>query len=390
MRIYDSVHGFIHFNEIESAVIDSFPFQRLHYIRQLGITYLVYPGGTHTRFEHSLGVMEIATSIFDKLTKSFPLPEDHDYWRQIVRLAALCHDLGHMPFSHVAEKELLGKKGHEEWTSKIMQSSYFTPIWEKISHPKRKCIDDLLKISLGQGKSWAPWERVLSEIVIGDFFGADRIDYLLRDAQCTGVAYGLIDYHQLIEMLKILPFEGHLAMGVEENGIESCEALLLARHFMYRRVYHYATAKAYAFHLVRFMKKVYTEKTLHSLDEYLFMTDNEVLSAMTEAARKGDPDAAALLTRHRRFKAIELEERMTEKELKEFKVKLSIPDPLIAWEFSSEKREKAGLSFPVLKKDGSISDAKKLSEILIPSPPKGWVYLDPQYEQAFYQFLQTV
>ena len=117
MKIYDSVHGFIHFNEIESALIDTEVFQRLHYIHQLGISYMIYPGATHTRFEHSLGTMHIATQIFDQISED-------PYWRQIVRLAALCHDLGHLPFSHVAEEVLLGAKGHEEWTLKIIESPY--------------------------------------------------------------------------------------------------------------------------------------------------------------------------------------------------------------------------------------------------------------------------
>src|ERR1700722_17529447 len=121
-KIYDAVHGFIRFNSIERNLIDILAFQRLHHIRQLGITFLVYPGATHTRFEHSLGTMEVATRIFDHLLeKQMKLP-DVDYWKQIVRFAALCHDLGHLPFSHDAESTLLGDMGHEQWTIRIIQS----------------------------------------------------------------------------------------------------------------------------------------------------------------------------------------------------------------------------------------------------------------------------
>src|SRR5476651_2062324 len=91
-KIYDSVHGFISFDEFEKELIDSLPFQRLHYIHQLGIAYLVYPGATHTRFEHSLGVMELASQIFDRIASKHEIPQA-DYWRQVLRLAALCHDL---------------------------------------------------------------------------------------------------------------------------------------------------------------------------------------------------------------------------------------------------------------------------------------------------------
>lgn len=393
MKIYDSVHGFIRFNEIESQLIDSFPFQRLHYIHQLGIAYLVYPGGTHSRFEHSLGVMELASRIFDKITEEFPLPEKGEYWRQIVRLAALCHDLGHLPFSHVAEKALLKKGGHEKWTLAVIESSYLKPLWDLLGTPHAK--EDLIKLSVGEKKmeelglapQFTPWERVLSEIITGDFFGADRIDYLVRDAQCTGVAYGLIDYHQLIEMLRILPFNGRLELGIEENGIESCEALLLARHFMHRRVYQYSTAKAYSFHLMRFMQKFYKGNEMNDLDRYLWMTDNEVLSAIASAAREGDKDAIALFTRKQRFKAIEINDKMKEEELHKIKRDLQLPEGAIAWEFSQKTPHKVGFSFPVLKKNGNIVHGGQCSEILIPSGPAGWIFIAPEFETPLRKIL---
>jgi len=109
-KICDPVHGFIRFGELEQRVIDSRPFQRLRYIRQMGVAYLIYPGATHTRFEHSLGVMELVTRIYN--TISHDLPEERvAYWRQILRLAALCHDMGHLPFSHTAEQVLLPEGG---------------------------------------------------------------------------------------------------------------------------------------------------------------------------------------------------------------------------------------------------------------------------------------
>ena len=242
MKIYDAVHGFIHFNALESKLIDTEPFQRLRYIHQLGISYMVYPGGTHTRFEHSLGTMHLGTQIFDQIAND----KDRDYWRQILRLAALCHDLGHLPFSHVAESRLLGPNGHEQWTLNVIESDYLAPVWEAASRlfPGFPIAEHVIKLALGEEKlksirpeiSFTPWEKIYSQIVTGDFFGSDRIDYLLRDASATGLSYGLFDYKQLIEMLVVIPDEkGELTLGVEENGIASCEALLLARHFMVLR-----------------------------------------------------------------------------------------------------------------------------------------------------------
>src|SRR6059058_2083331 len=119
-EIRDPIHNFIRVETEERRILDSRPFQRLRYIHQLAMTYLVYPGATHRRFEHSLGVMELATRIFDVVTDKANITDDvrellpevdddfkRTYWRQVLRTAALCHDVGHLPFSHAAEKDLL-------------------------------------------------------------------------------------------------------------------------------------------------------------------------------------------------------------------------------------------------------------------------------------------
>ncbi|MBS0606068.1 MAG: HD domain-containing protein [Parachlamydiales bacterium] len=409
-KIYDAVHGFIRFNELERELIDSDPFQRLHYLHQLGISFLVYPGATHTRFEHSLGAMELATRIFDRIASKHSRTDvDLDYWRQIIRLAALCHDLGHLPFSHVAEKVLLGKGGHEKWTLAVIQSDQLKSIWDKLQkrHPERNVTSDLIKMALGAKKAeeigldlpFTPWEKVMTEVITGDFFGADRIDYLLRDAQCTGVSYGLFDYHQLIEMLCILPTpgdpKGSLELGIEENGMESCEALLLARHFMHQRVYQYSSSKAYSFHLARFMKQFYSQGNyLESLDAYLTMTDNEVLSALRRAAIEpnalGHADARALLKRHDRFLAIELKKGIGEENLKKLQQLLAIASDAISWNLAKEKLDDRPPTFPVLKRSGAIVDSSQCSKILIPTGSQSWVFIAPAFERPFREALEEI
>ena len=119
-EIRDPIHVFIRLTSEERRVLDSQPIQRLRHISQLGMTHLVYPGATHRRFEHSLGVMELASRIYDVVTAPANInhesvnavvadPFHHKYWRRALRMAALCHDLGHLPFSHAAEHELLPK-----------------------------------------------------------------------------------------------------------------------------------------------------------------------------------------------------------------------------------------------------------------------------------------
>ena len=119
-EIRDPIHVFIRLTTDERQVVDSIPFQRLRNIHQLAMSYLVYPGATHKRFEHSLGVMELASRVYDIVTAQDNIhPKVRElipeismeakliYWRNVLRMAALCHDLGHLPFSHAAEKLLL-------------------------------------------------------------------------------------------------------------------------------------------------------------------------------------------------------------------------------------------------------------------------------------------
>jgi len=422
-KIYDAVHGFIPFDEFEKELIDTLAFQRLHYIHQLGIAYLVYPGATHTRFEHSLGVMHLATLMFDKICKSVRpdvfhfVPRkgssDYLYWKRVIRMAALCHDLGHLPFSHVAEKDILGHIGHEAWTLKIIDSAYLKPVWDRLKASpayledlvERNIVEDIKKIAVGEstweklmGTPFSPWERIMSEIITGDFFGADRIDYLLRDAKSTGVAYGLFDYHQLIETLRILPSPDRggdeLLLGIDENGLESCEALLLARHFMHRRIYQYPSVKAYNFHLRRYMKAVFFQKMLESVDEFLSVSDTDVISALNKAAKNpnlpGHKDAECVIFRQHRFRAVALPDTITQKHLQEFKEKHKMTDAMIEWEFHTVETPPDRLSFPVSCRHVIIRKAKDCSDLLLKTLSKrsNWVYISPECDLHLTHFLE--
>ncbi len=425
-KIYDSVHGFIPFDEFEKELIDSVPFQRLHYIHQLGAAYLVYPGATHTRFEHSLGVMELATLMFEKICKSVRpdvfhfVPRkgsaDYLYWRRVLRMAALCHDLGHLPFSHVAESGILGQEGHESWTIKIIESPSMQHVWSKLkSAPsyledliERDIVEDIKMVAVGEakwqqlnpGSTFTPWVRIVSQIITGDFFGADRIDYLLRDSKTTGIAYGLFDYHQLIETLRILPSaEGgsdDLQLGIDENGLESCEALLLARHFMRRRVYQYSSVKAYNFHLRRFMQELIPLASLKSVEDFLHWSDPGVISALSLAARNpkavGHDDAKCVYYRQQRFRALALASDITEKDLILFKKKRSIAERDLAWEFVKETSfAPEAFTFPVARRHVVIQKASDVSDLLlrIPLDKANWVYISPKHDLDLVDFLES-
>jgi hypothetical protein len=408
-KIYDPIHGFIKYDEIEKKLIDSIPFQRLHYIRQLGVTYLVYPGATHTRFEHSLGVMQLASQIYKRLLSSirtdvFELvprkgSEDYRYYKKILRLAALCHDLGHLPFSHGAERRLL-KEGHERWTLNIINDPILNKIWEKLSKKigfkNRNIKEDITKLSLGEESlnrlkvniKFTSFEKMLSKIITGDFFGADRIDYLLRDAKYTGVSYGQFDYLQLIEMLRILPLKNNtLEIGIDENGLESLEALLLARHFMHKRVYQHPSVKAYNFHLSNVMQKIYFQN-FKDVSSFLNETDASVITKLYEIIKNIESDlyfdASKIILRKKHFKAIPIDSDITKEDIKKFKEKNNISDKKIYFEIL-EKKEKKDFNFLISKKNFDMIEISKYSSLInsIPTSEKSWVYISKEYEELF-------
>jgi HD superfamily phosphohydrolase len=269
-EIRDPIHAFVRLDGDERRVVSSRPFQRLRAIHQLSMSYLVYPGATHRRFEHSLGVMELASRIFDVVTdrhtvineirdRISQLNDDDQlrYWRRALRFAALCHDIGHLPFSHAAERELLPDGwDHERLTAELILSDEMKPIWDSLEVPVRP--EDIVRLAIGprEGGTLTTWEALLSEIIVGDVFGADRMDYLLRDSHHAGVAYGRFDQYRLIDTLRILlpaptseldtPTEP--VLGVEEGGLQSAEALLLARYFMYSQVYFHRVRRIYDKH----------------------------------------------------------------------------------------------------------------------------------------------
>jgi len=302
-EIRDAIHVFARLDSDERKVLDSRPFQRLRNIHQLALTHLVYPGATHTRFEHSLGVMELADRAYRVITAKEnvkgsagsvvpPGEEAWGYWRRVLRMAALCHDIGHLPFSHAAEEKLLPQgRTHESLTVDLIESDEMVGIWRKMIPPLTP--EHIVKLAVGPKKLkdciFDKWERILAELIVGDSFGVDRMDYLLRDSHHAGVVYGKFDQFRLIDTLRILPEtdeEGAEPMlGIESGGLDSAAGLLLARYFMYSQVYFHRVRRAYDFHLQDFMSAWLGERGLPTkLDDFLSLTDNEVLVEMRKAA----------------------------------------------------------------------------------------------------------
>ncbi len=226
-----------------------------------------------------------------------------EYWRSVLRMAALCHDMGHLPFSHAAEKELLPDEvGHEQITRALIESDLMKAVWDGMR--PRPEPEDVVKLALGPKEAkdltFNTWEAILAEMIVGDVFGADRIDYLLRDSLHTGVAYGRFDHHRLIQTMRILPPAPDLAggeeaptgeeaarstLGVVRGGLESAEGLLIARYFMFSQVYFHSTRLIYDTHLKEFLQLWLPGGQFPSDPEgHLRVTDNEVMAAIAVAA----------------------------------------------------------------------------------------------------------
>ncbi|MDO8873059.1 MAG: HD domain-containing protein [Methanoregula sp.] len=217
--IKDPVHGYVEVEEFALALLDSPALQRLRYIKQLGFSYLVYPGANHTRFEHSLGTMFLA----DVACRRFGLSDDE---RRLVIAAALLHDIGHGPFSHASEplmKKFLHRTHDDielivkDHAGDLLRASDIDP-------------DELCSVVKGK--------HPLSGIIHGDL-DVDRMDYLLRDAYYTGAPYGTVDAQRLIRHLIKTP-EG---MVLDENGVNAAESLLIARTLMRPSVYYHHVSR---------------------------------------------------------------------------------------------------------------------------------------------------
>jgi len=271
-EIKDPVHGYIHFTEIEKAVIDSRPLQRLRRIKQLAGAELTYPGALHTRFTHSLGVMHLSGLIGEHLKEIDYLTDDEV---QKLRLAGLLHDVGHGPFSHVYEEILdkYQKLTHEDLGRRIVKKSEIGDILSAHGFSK----EEISQLSTGalrkKGKDF------LNQAIAGHF-SSDIMDYLVRDSYFAGVEYGRVDVHRLISSLDLID-STLLADYSDAFGV--IESFIIARVEMFNVVYFHRTVRATNVMLARSMDFAEAELGLSSfktVDDFLKLNDSTVTSAL--------------------------------------------------------------------------------------------------------------
>ena len=269
-EIRDPVHGYVKMTEVERELIDSPFVQRLRRIHQLAGSYLVYPGATHTRFEHVVGAMHVAGQIAESLARDSEMPADQI---QEVRIAALLHDVGHGPFSHMYEEVLSesNRASHEDISQRVILETSIRDILNRNGFSPKK----MSEFAVGRQKTKSPF---MNEIIAGSL-SADMMDYLPRDSYFTGVEYGKVDAQRVIDSLHVA--EGHLV--IDDAALYAFEALLLARYEMFKAVYFHRTVRAAEVMLVRSMKlsdSVLGLTDLSDLGRYLELTDEVVLQKL--------------------------------------------------------------------------------------------------------------
>jgi HD superfamily phosphohydrolase len=292
-KIRCPVHGFIHYSVNERAFIDHPTFRRLRNVKQLALTCYVYPGAMHSRFEHSLGVMEMATRAFDALSAKHGqkiagelgrLPELQNdplvRGRQVVRMLALLHDIGHPAFSHAAESAL-PLKDHEAVSVHVIQNVFGQMLNERFFPG----MADLL-VKLMEKK---PEVTFLRQFVVSEI-DMDRTDYLRRDSLHCGVDYGRFDFHRLIEALTVIenPESKQLQIGLERGGEHVFEALILARYQMNTQVYFHRIRRIYDRYLTDYMASWAKEHYL-TVESILDYDDMDLLTVMKAESKTEGP-----------------------------------------------------------------------------------------------------
>ncbi len=269
--IKDPIHGYVRISQIERSIIDTEPVQRLKRIRQLAGSEFVYPAANHTRFEHVIGTMHLAGELAEALPIHLP-----QHQQEQLRLAALLHDIGHGPFSHVFEPLLtkyLGKN-HEDFVPWLVNETEISQRLESAG------LDPKILGRLAIGKL-SDREQPYLDQIISSGVDVDKMDYVVRDSFHTGAGYGSIDVHRLLYTMDIV--EGNLS--VDGTAVATLESFLLARFESFRTIYFHRASRAVQIMLVRALEASRDELHLLDLDrpeDFLRLDDYKVWTELKE------------------------------------------------------------------------------------------------------------
>ena len=352
-------------NDLEHEIVDTLLFQRLRRIRHLGLADYVYPGATHSRFAHSLGALFVMDKISGTLIQQGHLDEGN---KQKLRLAALLHDIGHYPFSHVLETQYIKRFGekakHDIVGAELIRK---TSIGEKIS----KAGFDPKEISAILEKRSNP----LFSFLLSSDLDVDKIDYLLRDARNTGVSYGYVDVDRLLRTVTVDDKKERLA--VLDKGKQAIENFLVSRYHMFSSVYYHKSVAAFEL-MLKMLGDALLGKSIPDLEgirkmdetQYAHFDDYNVWATIQRECHTGNKlepflkELAEMLCDHR-------------------PVKLAFEEPSL----SAEDSEKRKLILRLVRKKAQIELLSKKSGvephwILFAEPPPIEILLSKEPEET--------
>jgi len=275
-EIKDPIYGYIYITESEKEIIDCFPVQRLRRLRQLAGAEFVYPAANHTRFEHSLGVLYLAGRLIENSNLSEYIDKDE---AQMVKLAALLHDVGHGPFSHIFE-HLLSKfmnKTHEDMTFWIIKESEIADKLEKYGYDP----DEVARLAVGRLHKGG---KAFLDQIIRSSVDVDKLDFIVRDTYHTGAEYGYVDIFRLIHTLDVL--DENLAVDV--GALSALESFIIARIESFRSIYFHRVSRAAQMMIALAMEKAKDELGLTNFktpEEYLAFNDYTVWAMLKQCEK---------------------------------------------------------------------------------------------------------
>ncbi len=397
--IRDPIHGYIRLTDAEIAGIDSREVQRLRQISQLGLTERVYPGARHSRFEHALGTLFVATRMLESLRGRYGLEAlltplgvsttetEYQQLLGVARWSALLHDIGHAPFSHVTEERLPPGSTHEDLTFQLIQNG---DVEGRLRHAGQHLAESVTAVLNPNAADLPRPLQFVRELLAGPI-GADRMDYLLRDSAATGVSYGVFDLERVLHTLTPVEIDGRLALGVAQGGELAAEGMLWARFSMFQQVYYHRTRRIFDRHLNDYLETMLPRgRYPAALDEYLDWTDARVWECLRRSLNDpdlpGHIDADRILNRrHHRSQREELT--------------ADAPEPLEGWlkqwgeqiEKSDPEAEPiadlilphpgidSGLDLPVASHSGQIKTLRTQSHLVgrLTLKPMGRMYVAP-------------
>jgi HD superfamily phosphohydrolase len=309
IEVRDPIHGTIYLSTGETAVVDSQEFQRLRAIKQLGFADISFPGATHTRFLHSLGVCHLAGLVFDQMFKAFPFshPSVKSRFRQVFRLGALLHDVGHGPLSHTTEevmpmlhelrlaiyaersKDKSLRATHEDYTIKYLMDSPLTEILKKnfsdISPIHVACLIDKSLAApddffVDKGMDFRP---LLSQLVSGEL-DCDRMDYLERDSYFTGTNYGKFDRDWMIANLIPYQMDQKYYLAINRRALYTFDDFLISRHHIHLMVYFHHKAIVFEEMLNRYLDSADADFRLPAdINEYTLYNDFKLYEHLAQS-----------------------------------------------------------------------------------------------------------